>query len=137
MTAVSARSAPTCQASSLQIIGMECGRRGIIKRRGGGQRGHAAGMENWTHVGYFFFAILLSTLIIQAKKKIQLGYLPDKRNCDIPHVLFVVFPPVCSFGGCEQRQIGAEPPGVRSGRGRRALAAWRAETLGGGGLNPN
>lgn len=69
MTAVSARSAPTCQASSLQIIGMECGRRGIIKRRGGGQRGHAAGMENWTHVGYFFFAILLSTLIIQAKNK--------------------------------------------------------------------
>lgn len=68
MTAASARSAPTCQASSLQIIGMECGRRGIIKRRGGGQRGHAAGMENWTHVGYFSFAILLSTLIIQAKK---------------------------------------------------------------------
>lgn len=137
MTAVSARSAPTCQASLLQIAGMECGRRGprgIMKRRSRGQRGHAAGMENWTRVGYFFRHSVVHTNY--PGKKIQLGYLPDKRNCDIPHVLFVVFPPVCSFGGCKQRQIGAEPPGVRPGRSRRALAAWRAGTLGGG-LNPN
>lgn len=64
MTAVSARSAPTCQASLLQIAGMECGRRGprgIIKRRSRGQRGHAAGMENWTRVGYFFRHFVVHT----------------------------------------------------------------------------
>lgn len=103
------------------------GRSGIIRRRSRGQRGHATGMGNWTRwVIFDHFVVHANYLPVvkKIKKNPQLGYLPDKHNCDIPHVLFVLFPPVCSFGGCELRQIGAALQRVQAGT--EPLAAWRA-----------